>query len=97
MLAIIIGFLSVFATHPDLTPEPQQIAYDSVKRPGKTKISTDTTGRFVEINRIFIIGNRITRDQIILLEFDESDTLSWVLSQNEDRTYALEVRKRHAF
>ncbi|MEY4094139.1 MAG: hypothetical protein RLZZ53_1338, partial [Acidobacteriota bacterium] len=38
-----------------------------------------------------------TRDQIILLEFDESDTLSWVLSQNEDRTYALEVRKRHAF
>lgn len=36
-------------------------------------------------------------DQIILLEFDESDTLSWVLSQNEDRTYALEVRKRHSF
>ena len=36
-------------------------------------------------------------DQIILLEFDESDTLSWVLSQNEDRTYALEVRKRHFF
>jgi len=37
------------------------------------------------------------RDQIILLEFDESESLSWVLSQNEDRTYALEVRKRHAF
>ena len=36
-------------------------------------------------------------DQIILLEFDSSDSLSWVLSQNEDRTYALEVRKRHAF
>jgi hypothetical protein len=38
-----------------------------------------------------------TRDEIILLEFDQSDTLAWVLSQNEDRTYALEVRKRHAF
>ncbi len=37
------------------------------------------------------------RDQIILLEFDESESLSWVLSQNEDRTYALEVRKRLAF
>lgn len=37
------------------------------------------------------------RDQIILLEFDQSESLSWVLSQNEDRTYALEVRKRHAF
>lgn len=38
-----------------------------------------------------------TRDEIILLEFDQSDTLAWVLSQNEDRTYALEVRKRHTF
>jgi len=52
-------------------------------------------------NRIYLTYARslsaTTRDQIILLEFDESDTLSWVLSQNEDRTYALEVRKRHAF
>jgi hypothetical protein len=38
-----------------------------------------------------------SRDQIILLEYDQSDRLSWVLSQNEDRTYALEMRVRHAF
>ena len=38
-----------------------------------------------------------SRDQIILLEYDQSDRLSWLLSQNEDRTYALEVRVRHAF
>ncbi len=37
------------------------------------------------------------RDQIILLEYDQSDTLGWVLSQNEDGTYALEVRKRVTF
>ncbi|HEX4914193.1 MAG TPA: translocation/assembly module TamB domain-containing protein [Vicinamibacterales bacterium] len=52
-------------------------------------------------DRIFLTYARslssTTRDQIILLEFDESESLSWVLSQNEDRTYALEVRKRHAF
>jgi len=52
-------------------------------------------------SRIFLTYARslssTTRDQIILLEFDESESLSWVLSQNEDRTYALEVRKRHAF
>ena len=52
-------------------------------------------------NRIFLTYARslssATHDEIILLEFDESDTLAWVLSQNEDRTYALEVRKRHAF
>ena len=38
-----------------------------------------------------------TRDEIILLEYDQTDRLAWVLSQNEDRTYALEVRKRHHF
>jgi hypothetical protein len=36
-------------------------------------------------------------DQILLLEYDESDRLSWVLSRNEDSTYALEMRVRHAF
>jgi TamB, inner membrane protein subunit of TAM complex len=38
-----------------------------------------------------------TRDEIILLEYDQSDTMGWVLSQNEDGTYALEVRKRVTF
>ena len=37
------------------------------------------------------------RDEIIVLEYDQNDRLGWVLSQNEDRTYALEVRKRHLF
>jgi hypothetical protein len=36
-------------------------------------------------------------DQILLLEYDESDRLSWILSRNEDDTYAIEVRVRHAF
>lgn len=36
-------------------------------------------------------------DEIILLEYDQSDRLGWVLSQNEDRTYAIEVRRRHLF
>jgi len=38
-----------------------------------------------------------SRDQIILLEYDQTDRMSWLLSQNEDRTYALEVRVRHTF
>ena len=28
----------------------------------------DSAGRFIHINRIFIVGNRITRDQIVLRE-----------------------------
>ena len=52
-------------------------------------------------DRVFLTYARslssATRDEIILLEFDQSESLSWVLSQNEDRSYALEVRKRHTF
>lgn len=36
-------------------------------------------------------------DQIVLLEYDESDRLSWILSRNEDSTYAIEFRVRHSF
>jgi hypothetical protein len=38
-----------------------------------------------------------TRNQIILLEYDQTDRLSWVFSRNEDRTYAIDVRIRHVF
>jgi autotransporter translocation and assembly factor TamB len=38
-----------------------------------------------------------TQAQIILLEYDQTDRLSWILSRNEDRTYALDIRMRHAF
>lgn len=31
-------------------------------------IPPDSVGRFIQINRVFIVGNRITRDQIILRE-----------------------------
>ncbi len=37
-------------------------------------------------------------DQIVFLEYEESDRLSWILSRNEDsQTYALEFRVRHVF
>jgi hypothetical protein len=42
--------------------------------------------------------NTTINDQIILIEYDESERTSWVLSRNEDdQTYALEFRVRHVF
>ena len=38
-----------------------------------------------------------SRDQIILLEYDPTDRYSWILSRNEDGTYALDLRFRRAF
>ena len=42
--------------------------------------------------------NTTINDQIILLEIEQSDRVSWVLSRNEDQqTYALEFRVRRTF
>ena len=37
------------------------------------------------------------QDLVVVLEYDQTDRLSWVISQNADRTYALDFRVRHAF
>ena len=34
---------------------------------------------------------------VVLLEYEQSDRVSWVLSRNEDRTFALDFRIRHVF
>ncbi len=74
--------------------------YQQSARIGVNPSARVTIGKRIS-DRIFLTYARSlsssTRDEIILLEFDASDTLGWVLSQNEDRTYALEVRKRHTF
>lgn len=67
MLALIFGFLSLLSLPHGRNGHAATIYADTVKRPFKNT-SADTTGRFLEINRIFIIGNRRTRNQIILRE-----------------------------
>ncbi len=37
------------------------------------------------------------REQIIILEYDQNDRLGWVVTQNGDRTFALDFRVRHRF
>lgn len=38
-----------------------------------------------------------TRDQIIVLEYDQTDQFSWILSRNEDGTYALDWQVRKTY
>lgn len=35
--------------------------------------------------------------EVVLLEYDQSDRVSWVLSRNEDRTFSLDFRIRYVF
>jgi hypothetical protein len=59
-----------------------------------------TVGKRIS-DRVYLTFSRSlsssSNDQILLLEYDESDRFSWILSRNEDSTYAIEVRVRHAF
>ena len=54
-------------------------------------------------NRLFLTYSRalnqqsVVQNEIILLEFEQSDRVSWILSRNEDRTFALDFRLRHVF
>jgi hypothetical protein len=37
------------------------------------------------------------QNEIILIEFDQNNQVSWILSRNEDRSYALDFRIKHVF
>jgi len=68
MVAFIFSLVSVFSSPWQDQTNPILLA-DSVKRPPRAHQQlSDSTGRFLEVNRIFIVGNRITRDQIVLRE-----------------------------
>jgi hypothetical protein len=57
-----------------------------------------TVGKRIS-NRVYLtLARSLNRaDQLVLLEFDQNNRLSWVFSRNEDDTYALDVRVRHVF
>lgn len=68
MLTIVCGLLFSFsASGYDSTAV---VHADSLKKPVKEKMHNpgDTTGYYLHINRIFVIGNRKTRERIILRE-----------------------------
>ena len=53
-------------------------------------------------DRVFFTFSRslgtTINDQILLLEIEQSDSSSWIISRNEDsQTYAIELRKRYVF
>ncbi|RPJ82589.1 MAG: translocation/assembly module TamB, partial [Acidobacteria bacterium] len=59
-----------------------------------------TIGKRISDRVYMTISRSLTSptDQIIwMLEYDESDRLSWIVSKNEDRTYAVDIRVRHRF
>lgn len=68
-MAIILIFFSSFSFAQSAQDHlPGFSTSDSIKKERKKQVYPDSTGRFVLVNRVFIVGNRLTRDQIILRE-----------------------------
>jgi hypothetical protein len=59
-----------------------------------------TIGKRVS-SRVFVTYSRALgqsqSDQIVLVEYDHSDRVSYVVSRNEDGTFAIDFRVRHTF
>ncbi len=83
--------LDAFQIRPSLGMDPSKQINPSARLTIGKRISDRV---YVTYSRSFA---QVNRDEIILVEYDQNDRLGWVLSQNEDRTYALEFRVRHAF
>ena len=65
MLSFVIGCVGMLFSS-GVTPDATLPATDTLWRPLKAnKIQVDTTQK-IRINRILIIGNKITREQIIM-------------------------------
>jgi translocation and assembly module TamB len=58
-----------------------------------------TVGKRIS-SRAFLTYARSLRgdhNEVILLEYDQSDRLSWIISRNEDRSFAVDFRVRRSF
>lgn len=69
MLAVILSLFSLFTFQED--PGGKYLTVDTVRIKANQKKPferNDTTGQFVQINRIVVMGNNQTRDRIILRE-----------------------------
>ncbi|MEJ7644346.1 MAG: POTRA domain-containing protein [Chryseolinea sp.] len=63
-LICVLIFQSSFA----VSSNTHTLFSDTLKRPIKNKIPSDTSGRPIRINRILVIGNKVTKEQIVLRE-----------------------------
>jgi hypothetical protein len=78
-----------------ITPLVGDLNAQSLNPAARVTIGKRISGRvFLTFSRAV---NTPSHDQIILLEYDQSDRVSWIVSQNEDKTYALDFRVRHVF
>ncbi|RAV98820.1 POTRA domain-containing protein [Pseudochryseolinea flava] len=68
MLAVFISLFSFLSLQEAPTPASSVEAADTVWKSNVQRRLTDSTGHFLKVNRIVLVGNAITRDRILLRE-----------------------------
>lgn len=87
--------VDTFQIAPSLGGDPSSLQSAELNPTARMLIGKRISDRtHVTLSRAISGANR---DLIVVLEHDQSDRVTWILSQNEDRTYALDFRVRHAF
>src|SRR5262245_39891060 len=79
MLAIIYGILLSISPSGHPPADGTLIIADTIKNPSRSRAhQSDTTERFLQVNRIIITGNKLTRNSIILreLSFKKGDIIN---------------------
>src|SRR6188508_442363 len=79
MLAFIYGILLAATTPGQPAAERELPIADTIRTSPRSRVhQTDTVDRYLEVNRIIITGNKLTRNSIILreLSFKKGDVIS---------------------
>jgi hypothetical protein len=101
MLAIIFGLLFSISSHghPSNDAQTSLAAPDTIKLSARNRSqSRDSIGRYLEVDRILILGNKLTRNTIILRELrlkkgdivNEVD-LPYILEKDEQKLFNLHL------
>jgi hypothetical protein len=80
-----------------ITPIVGELTLQSLNPAARFTIGKRLSSRvYVTYSRALGLGSS-RADEIFLIEYDQSDRLAWIVSRNEDRTFALDFRVRHTF
>src|SRR6476620_2883322 len=99
MLTIIFTSILSFTAPPKPLMDARQPIADTIKIPGARKPQlTDSTNGYLQINKILITGNKLTRPSIILRELKlksgdviKKSDLEYVLKKDQQKLFNLHL------
>jgi autotransporter translocation and assembly factor TamB len=93
---------SVFERFPVDTVQVTPLLFDTAEGQKLNPSARVTLGKRIS-SKVYLTysrtvgGGGINQEEIVLIEYEQSDRISWVLSRNEDNTFALDFRVRYIF